>query len=275
MPENKISILSTRPLDPALTAAAASENIALDCISFIETEAVRDIALDRRLVELAEQPLVAIFTSMNAVDAVRESLTRSASRQMAPAWTIYCIGAATATRVSEFFGPKSIAGTAPSAATLAEVILNALKPQTGSAAPALTSPESAAPASAVPASAAPESASSASAALPVIFFCGDQRRDELPGQLRQQDIQLQEITVYYTHPTPHRLAKSYTGIAFFSPSAVHSFFSSNTPAPETVLFAIGETTEQAIRTHSSNPTIRSASPEKGSLIRLAIDHFKQ
>ena len=58
----------------------------------------------------------------------------------------------------------------------------------------------------------------------VIFFCGDQRRDELPEILRQHEVVVNEIVVYQTIAVPHKIEKQYHGILFFSPSAVQSFF---------------------------------------------------
>jgi len=243
MPANKISILSTRPLGTALTGQAAAKGIAIDTLSFIETAPVRDPALDSRIRGLSRETLAVVFTSMNAVEAVAGSL-RSSAEGSAPGfagisghWRIFCIGGATRQGVEENFGEASIAGTALSAGELADVIIRAKVPE-------------------------------------VCFFCGDQRRDELPEKLKKAGIGVREIGVYTTNPTPQRLDKMYEGIVFFSPSAADSFFSLNKPAPETVLFAIGPTTADAIRRHCTNPVICSVSPDKEALIRLAIDHFQ-
>ena len=42
MQQNKISILSTRPIDAQLIKSAAKQNIDIDVISFIETIAIED-----------------------------------------------------------------------------------------------------------------------------------------------------------------------------------------------------------------------------------------
>ncbi|HEY4205483.1 MAG TPA: hypothetical protein VGM31_01680, partial [Puia sp.] len=65
-----IRILSTRLLEPYLLDQAAENNIRIDTLSFISTEPIQDQALTRRVRELGTQRLTAIFTSMNAVEAV-------------------------------------------------------------------------------------------------------------------------------------------------------------------------------------------------------------
>ena len=109
----------------------------------------------------------------------------------------------------------------------------------------------------------------------LVFFCGDQRRDELPTILHQHGIEVQEIEVYHTIATPHELHKTYQGILFFSPTAVHSFFSVNTILNETILFAIGSTTANAIQQYSLNTIITANISSKESLVMQAIDFFTE
>ena len=150
-------------------------------------------------------------------------------------WKIYCIGKSAARR----FGENAIAGSAPSAKELAEKIIRTNK------------------------------------GCEVYFFCGDRRRDELPDMLKTEGFIVHEMVVYRTIATPHRVARRYDGISFYSPSAVDSFFSVNTVDPKTTLFAIGETTAEAIRRNSSNPVVVGPPqrPDKEELIRLMIEYF--
>ena len=105
------------------------------------------------------------------------------------------------------------------------------------------------------------------------FFCGDQRRDELPGILREHDIDVNEITVYQTLALTHKIDKHYQGILFFSPSAVESFFKNNTLPASTILFAIGNTTANAIRKFTKNKVIISDVPGKDNLVKKMIEYF--
>jgi len=237
MIEHNVKILSTRPLSPSLVEEAAALGIVLDRLSFIETTPLDSEELRGKIGDLFHTSLVAVFTSMNAVDAVAGDRRKAGETGIVP-WKVFCIGSATRQHVLESFGAGLITGTADSAAALADQIL--LQKDIRQ----------------------------------VVFFCGDQRRDELPEKLQQGGVAVQELVVYTTVRTPHRVEQPYEGIAFFSPSAVHSYFSNNTPPAATILFAIGQTTADAIRNYSGNTLLISDSPDKEALIRQAIGYFR-
>jgi uroporphyrinogen-III synthase len=119
MQPNKINILSTRPLQAALIAEAAEKNILLEIISFVETEPVINQNLKEHMTNLAQQPQIIVFTSMNAVEAVANYLDH-----IKPDWKIFCIGSATKRFVTEIFGASSIEGTANSASALADEVIS-------------------------------------------------------------------------------------------------------------------------------------------------------
>lgn len=154
-------------------------------------------------------------------------------------WSIYCIGTTTNKLVSLYFGENSISGTANSAAELALLIVEDRFAEN------------------------------------VIFFCGDQRREELPEILIKNNIEVKEIVVYQTIAVPHQISKQYHGILFFSPSAVESFFSTNSITPQTILFAIGITTATAIKKFTNNTIIISDAPGKENLVHKMIKHFSE
>src|SRR4030095_9800664 len=213
MQENKISILSTRPIDESLIKEARQLNIKIDVLSFIETEPIRSIEVQQEIENALLKSSAVVFTSMNAVEAVAHELD-----EQQPDWKIYSIGNATKQLVKKYFGEEAIVGTADSAAELAELII-------------------------------------AEDVDEIFFFCGDQRRDELPDILRSDDIDVNEIVVYQTIPMKHKIEKNYHGILFFSPSAVQSFFSNNKISNQTILFAIGNTTETEIKKYITNKVI--------------------
>ena len=153
-----------------------------------------------------------------------------------PDWRAWSIGSSTKNLVEEKLG-LPVAGDAPYAERLADVIIAA-------AVPALT------------------------------FFCGNQRRDTLPEKLRSAGIRLEELVVYQTVATPHRLGADYDALLFFSPSAVESFASMNELAPSTVYFAIGTTTADALRLAGAQQIVTAAEPGKEALLKLAIEHFR-
>jgi uroporphyrinogen-III synthase len=152
-------------------------------------------------------------------------------------WKIYCIGTTTQQLVVNYFGQDAIAGTANDAAALAKLIIE-------------DQPKG-----------------------KLIFFCGDQRRDELPEILAQNSLEVKEIIVYQTTAIQHRIQKLYEGILFFSPSGVESFFSNNQLTKKTILFAIGNTTAKEIKKHSNNQIVISNEPGKENLARKMMEYF--
>jgi uroporphyrinogen-III synthase len=228
-----INILSTRPLEQAVIDEAAANDIAIDTVSFIHTERIISKELEAEIRTLYTQPVTAVFTSMNAVEAVA-----ALNPGILPRWKVYCIGQTTAHLVREHFGEVLVPAEAQSAGELADVIVQ----QEG--------------------------------LQQVVFFCGDQRRPELPQKLQQHKINVHEIVVYRTKAVSQPIKKQYDGILFFSPSAVESFFRSNKPGHGTILFSIGETTSATIKQFSGNHVITSHKPGKELLARQAMDYFK-
>ena len=119
MQQNKITILSTRPLHVELINQAAEKNIVIESISFIETEPIINQELKENISKLIPQSITVVFTSMNAVESVASHLNT-----IKPDWKIFCIGSATKKLVKEYFGENVIAGTGESAGALADEIIN-------------------------------------------------------------------------------------------------------------------------------------------------------
>ncbi len=153
------------------------------------------------------------------------------------AWKICCIGGATREAVSRYFGEENITVTAKNASALARKII-----ETG------TIPE-------------------------VLFFCGNQRLDDLPETLRANNIKVQEVIAYHTLQTPHDVEEDFDGIMFFSPTAAHSFFSSNTIRTSTVLFSIGKTTTATIQSYCTNKVITSEWPGQENMVDKVMEYF--
>jgi uroporphyrinogen-III synthase len=229
---NKISILSTRPLETALLEAAKAKDIQIDIVSFIDTTPAQTTGIREEIGKIINQPAAVVFTSMNAVNAVAAYVNGQT-----PEWNIFCIGNTTRDLAARYFGEQSIHTVANNASDLADKMIgNKTIKQ-------------------------------------VVFFCGDQRREELPGKLRQNGITVQEVIVYHTISTPHKVDKAYDGILFFSPSAVQSYFYANTVTPSTILFAIGQTTADAIKSFTDNLIIESERPGKEELVKRMFQFF--
>jgi len=240
MATQPIYLLATGPLPAELIEWAAAKGIVLDMMSFIATEAVADEETGARIRALGDRQLMAVFTSVNAVEAVKEWMRE------APDWRIFCIGGATRRAVAGYFGEGAIAGTAESATALAEVVMTE----------------------------AGEDGRSARGTKEIFFFCGDQRREELPAMLRAEGFKVNEWIVYRTLLTPRKTERVYAGIAFFSPSAVESYFTLNTAADGAILFAIGQTTAAAIKASCPNAVIISDRPGKDALVHIMTDYFQ-
>jgi uroporphyrinogen-III synthase len=225
-----ISLLSTRPLHEDIVRDARRQGIKIDIISFIDTTPVQTIEVAEEVEQAALMQTCVVFTSMNAVEAVKDILVG-----LVPAWQIYCMGFTTQQLVTDYFGGPAIAGTADNAANLARrIIEDGIDEE-------------------------------------VFFFCGDQRREELPQLLSKAGIDVQEIVVYETIATPHKLNTVYAGVLFYSPSAVDSFFVHNQLGHHALAFAIGTTTANTISRYCNNKIIIADEPGKEQLVTKAIE----
>jgi len=229
----KTQLLSTAILDHPLINKAAGNGIKLDCVPFIQINISNDKALLVETEELCVRPLVAVFTSVNAVRAISRLVYVAK-----PDWNIYCIGNATKNALLDYFHVSAIRGWANDAASLAEVMLN-------------------------------------NGVNEVVFFCGDKRMDMLPQKLRENQVLVHEVVVYQTVETAQVISKEYDGILFFSPSGVNSFFSVNKVETNTILFAIGDTTAEAVKLWTDNVLVVSETPSKENLVNLAIQYFNK
>lgn len=104
--------MSTQTVPSSLRDEAAQKGIRLDAIPFIRTELLEAVALPA-------DPVIAVFTSQHAVEAVPATISR---------WKVFCLEGATRRQVEERFGTGIIAGTAPSAEELAKKIIES-KPE--------------------------------------------------------------------------------------------------------------------------------------------------
>jgi uroporphyrinogen-III synthase len=154
-------------------------------------------------------------------------------------WKIFSLANATRDLVAKTFDEDKISGTAANAADLAGVI------------------------------------SKDESIKKVVFFCGDQKREDLPSILKSKGIEVEEVIVYETSETPQKVSGKYDGILFFSPSAVNSFFSLNKINKETQLFAIGNTTADAIKLSVDKKIIIAEKPAEENMIDTMLAHFNK
>ncbi len=150
-------------------------------------------------------------------------------------WTIYCIGHHTRETVEKYFG-AAIAGTGDDGAELSEKIIE-------------------------------------DGVEEAFFFCGNKRMDTIPVTLKEHGVSLTEIVVYNTIEIPHRITFSYSGVMFFSPSAVRSFFNKNRPGQEVIMFCIGDTTAAEVRRFAGNMVILPSIPTAEEMINEVTGFF--
>ncbi len=105
-----------------------------------------------------------------------------------------------------------------------------------------------------------------------VFFCGDQRMNILPDQLKKNGIRLTELIVYDTRLTPAQIINPPDAILFFSPTAVKSFFSMNILTPSTTIFAMGQTTAASLKKNTDLPVMVSSESDKTFVINMALDY---
>jgi uroporphyrinogen-III synthase len=233
MSDIKISILTTRPLANTAMLKAKDAGVKIDTISFIETNNIIDSSAAEVIKKYAAKEASVVFTSMNAAEAVIDCLQVTG---ILPDWTIYSLGGITNTIIKNYFTDSEIIADATNSTQVAEAIIEDEVEE-------------------------------------IVFFCGNQRREELPALLKQKSIKVDEVVVYETIERPVEIDRKYQGILFFSPSAARSFFSINKIDTDTVLFAIGTTTAIELRKFSNNPILIGDHPNKEQLAEKAIDYL--
>jgi uroporphyrinogen-III synthase len=152
-----------------------------------------------------------------------------------PIWKIYCIRNETRAAVITWFGSESIIHYAGNALILSEQMIS-------------------------------------DGVKDAVFFCGDQRMDILPDNLKKHGIQLTELIVYETRLTPSLLEKQPDAILFFSPTAVRSFFSMNGLSPDVSVFVMGKTTGAALKQYTEIPFIISPESDKAFVLNMALEN---
>ncbi|HEX6332673.1 MAG TPA: uroporphyrinogen-III synthase, partial [Flavisolibacter sp.] len=176
-----------------------------------------------------------VFTSAHAVTGVHQHLI-TAGMENFPAWKFFVLAGKTKEAVLSKAGSVAVT-EARSASELAEKIIQ-------------------------------------SGVREVVFFCGSQRRDELPELLKAHGVRVHEVVVYETEETPGAIAGRFDGMLFFSPSAVKSYFAANQPDPAAACFAIGETTATSLRKFVPGKIIVCDFPSQRSMIDSVISYFK-
>lgn len=105
------------------------------------------------------------------------------------------------------------------------------------------------------------------------FFCGDQRREDLPSILREHRVKLTEVTAYKTSLNPKKFPQEFEGVLFFSPTGVKSFTAEN-KMRSSAAFCIGNTTASEAKKHTDNIII-ATNPSIENVIVQVVKKFKE
>lgn len=231
------SILSTKKLIPSLSRALVKQGIACKEAELIRIDPVLNSETLETVLPLTFEPGTGVvFTSRNAVEIVAAALNANEDIGSAAHWQIFSLAGTTRDAVMELFSNEPT-GEVFTGALLAETIIQTF------------------------------------AIERVVFFCSNQRRDELPDLLQEHGIEVHEVTAYHTIETPVIVQDPMDGVLFFSPSAVSSFFSANQLPASTVCFAIGNTTAKAITAYTNNQVIISQTPDQQSMLNQVQEFF--
>ncbi len=104
-----------------------------------------------------------------------------------------------------------------------------------------------------------------------LFLCGDKRRAELPGILKENAIKFEELVVYETSLNGVAFDREFDAYLFFSPSAVKSYAMKN-PISSGTAFCIGPTTAEAAR-NAGFPVKIAATPTVEAVLQLLIKYY--
>lgn len=238
MRKNKINILSTKKLSLSIIEQAKETGIYIIEHAFISVKpiATKENHKQIKTAVLTNKISDVVFTSANAVNVIKTYLHEGETWQV-PNWNIFCISGKTKDALTPYIDPNSIMATAENSLTLARKIIGENRKE-------------------------------------IIFFCGNERRDELPDTLKNAGITVHEIVVYETMSTPHKLENDLDGVLFFSPSAVKSFFSANELKKNVACFAIGPTTTASIKEHTDNKIVTSKGPTQEMMLAAINLYFE-
>lgn len=104
------------------------------------------------------------------------------------------------------------------------------------------------------------------------FFSGSMRRDTLPDALTDAGIDFNEIGVYETVLSPHKITAPLDAVLFFSPSGVESYRKENAVG-DAVCFCIGTTTAEALEGITDKIVIANK-PTVDNVIVRCINYYK-
>ncbi|MCD2258154.1 hydroxymethylbilane synthase [Psychroserpens luteolus] len=104
----------------------------------------------------------------------------------------------------------------------------------------------------------------------ITYFCSDIRLDDLPTILKDNHIEVNEITAYETKYDAVKIKDSVKGVMFYSPSTVQSYKQENDD--DVIAFCIGDTTAKEASKHFEDVRIAKV-PTVESVIELVNEYY--
>jgi uroporphyrinogen-III synthase len=105
---------------------------------------------------------------------------------------------------------------------------------------------------------------------PVLFPCGEIRRDELPARLRQEGVEVDEVVCYRSlvanDETAREAVRRASILIVASPSVAELLARASAPTPRPLLLAVGPTTAAAARAAGWTPTAVAPQPDVAALV---------
>jgi uroporphyrinogen-III synthase len=110
---------------------------------------------------------------------------------------------------------------------------------------------------------------------PVLFPCGDTRRDELPERLRSQGIEVEEVVCYRSVLASESVARAAaargTMLVVASPTVANLLVRACPPDIRPDLLAVGPTTAASAQASGWLPAAVASSPSAGALVAAVKD----
>lgn len=101
-----------------------------------------------------------------------------------------------------------------------------------------------------------------------VFFCGNNRRDELPRRLRENYTKVEEVEVYKTSLNLKQFQRQFDAVMCFSPSGVKSYFEANEVKTfPRMTICIGPTTTEEAKKYTANVVIANSTSIESVIVK--------
>ncbi len=100
------------------------------------------------------------------------------------------------------------------------------------------------------------------------YFCGQERREELPNVLKSSKNSIFEVKTYKTIPNLVKFDQKWDGILFFSPRGIQSYLAKNS-LEDSMAVVIGETTVSEIKKHTENYVMANSTTVESVIAKAA------